>query len=53
MIPTRQTKVADLEFAVGVDEQVSWFQVSVEYVGTVEVFEAAKSLIDEGLEVSI
>lgn len=48
-----KTKVANLELAVGIDEQVSGLQVTVQNVGGVDVFETAKNLVDEGLEVSV
>ena len=48
-----QSKVADLQFAVGVDEQVAGFEVTVEDVGAVDVFETAEGLVDEGLKVGV
>jgi hypothetical protein len=50
---TSKTKVADLELTVGIDEKVSRFEVAVEDIGRVDVFEAAEGLVDEGLEVGI
>ena len=48
-----KTKIADLELAVGVDEQVAGLEVTVEDVGRVDVLEAAQDLVDEGLEVCV
>lgn len=48
-----QPKVADLEFAVGVDEQVAGLEITVQDVCRVDVLEAAQDLVDEGLEVSV
>lgn len=48
-----KAKVADLELAVGVDEQISGLEVAVENVGGVNVLEAAEGLVDEGLEVGV
>lgn len=50
---SRETKVADLELAVGVDEQVAGLQVTMQHVGAVDVFQAAENLVDEGLEVGV
>lgn len=50
---TGEAKVANLELAVGVDEQVAGFQVSVQNIGRVNVLEAAEDLVDEGLEVGV
>lgn len=50
---TGKAKVADLELAVGVNEQVAGLQVSVEDVGGVDVLETAQDLVDEGLEVGV
>lgn len=30
---TRQTEIANLQFAVGVDKQVSWLEIAMENVG--------------------
>lgn len=48
-----QTKIADLQLTVCIDEQISGFQVAVENVGRVNVLEPAENLIDERLEVSV
>lgn len=50
---TRQTEITDLQFAVGIHQQVSGFQISVEDVGRVDVLETAEDLVDEGLEMGI
>lgn len=50
---SRESKIANLEFAVGIDEQVARFEVAMEYVSRVNVFETAQRLVDEGLVVSV
>ena len=52
-ISTSETKVADLELTVGVDEEVARLEVTVQDVGGVDVLEAAEDLVDEGLEVRV
>ena len=51
--PAGQPEVADLELAVGVDEQVARLQVAVEHVGRVDVLEPTQHLVDEGLVVRV
>lgn len=48
-----KTKITDLEFAISVDEEISWLQISVEHIGGVNVLETAKNLVDEGLEMRV
>ena len=48
-----QSKIADLELAVGVDQQVAGLQVAVQHIGRVDVLQAAQDLVDEGLEMSV
>ena len=48
-----QSEIADLELAVGVDEQVAGLQVTMQHVRRVDVLEAAQDLVDEGLEVGV
>lgn len=50
---TSQTKVANLEFAVGIDEQVAGLEVSVQDIGGVDIFETAENLVNKGLEVGV
>jgi hypothetical protein len=50
---TGQSEIANFELAVGVDEQVARFEVAVEHICRVDVFEAAQNLVDEGLEMSV
>ena len=50
---TGQTKITDLELAVGIDEQVSALQVSVQHIGGVDILQTAEDLVDEGLEMRI
>jgi hypothetical protein len=52
-VPSCETEVADFELAVGVDEEVTGFQVPVEDIGGVDVFHATEDLVDEGLVVGI
>lgn len=48
-----EAEVADLEFAVGIDEQVARLQISVQDVRGVDVLQAAQDLVDEGLKMGI
>ena len=48
-----QSKIADLELAVGVDQQVAGLEVAVQHIGRVDVLQAAQDLVDEGLEVGV
>lgn len=50
---SRQTEIANLELAVGVDEQVAGLQVTVEDVCGVYVLQTAENLVNEGLEVCV
>lgn len=49
----RQTKVADLEVAVGVDEEVARLQVPVQHVGRVDEAEPPEDLVDKVLAVLV
>jgi hypothetical protein len=44
-VASSQTKIADLEFAVGVDEEIPRLEITVENVGGVDVLEPAEGLI--------
>jgi hypothetical protein len=48
-----ETKIADLEIAVGIEKKVGWFEISVEDVGGVHGFGGSESLIDEVLAVVV
>lgn len=50
---TRETEIANLELAVGVDEEVTGLQVAVKDIGGVDVLETAEDLVDERLEVCV
>lgn len=50
---SRQAEIGNLQFAVGVDQQVTRLQVTVQHIGAVDVFQTAQDLVDEGLEVSV
>jgi hypothetical protein len=50
MTEPRETQVADFDDALGGDEDVGWFKVTVENVGGVEIDEAVEELVDEGFE---
>ena len=53
LVTSRQTKVTDFQLTVGVDEQVTGLQVTVEDICRVNVLQTAKRLVDEGLEVRV
>ena len=48
-----QTKITDLELAIGIDEQIAGLQVAMQHVRRVDVLEAAQDLVDEGLEMGV
>lgn len=48
-----KTEIADLEIAVGVEEEVGRLQVSVQHVGRVHGLERSQSLVDEVLAVVV
>ena len=48
-----KTKVANLELAVGIDQQITGLEISVEHVCRVNVLQTAQDLVYEGLEVCI
>ena len=50
---TGQSKITDLELAVGVDEQIARLEITVQNICRVYVFQATKNLIDEGLEMGV
>lgn len=50
---TGETEVANLQFAVGIDEQVAGLEIAVQDVGRVDILEAAEDLVDKGLEVGV
>lgn len=45
-------EVADLQEAVAVDEKIRGLEVAMKHVRRVDVFEAAKDLVDKVLEVA-
>lgn len=51
--PAREAKVADLQLAVRVHQQIAGLQIAVEDIRTVDVLEATKRLVDKTLEVRI
>ena len=51
--PAGEPKVAYLELAVRVHEQVAWLEVAVQHVGRVDVLQTAERLVDEGLKVCV
>ncbi len=48
-----QTKIANLELAVGVHKQIARFEITMKDVGRVNVLQAAQNLVDEGLEMGV
>lgn len=49
----RQTKVANLEFAIGIDQQITRFEIAMQNVRRVDILETAEDLINEGLEMGV
>ena len=52
-VPTSKAKITDFELAVGVDEKISRFKITVKNVRGMDVLETAKGLVKERLEVGI
>lgn len=50
---TREAEIANLQLAVGIDEQVARLEVAVQHVRRVYVLQTAEDLVDERLEMSI
>ena len=48
-----QTKIANLEIAGGVEEQIRRLQIAMQNVGGVNVLEAAKNLVQEVTDVVV
>ena len=42
-----KAKVANLELAVCVDEQVAWLEISMQNIGRVDILQTTEDLIDE------
>lgn len=53
LVPSCEAKVADLELAVAVDEQVARLEVAVDHVRRVDVLDAAEELVEEELDVQV
>lgn len=49
----RESKIADLQVAVGVEEQIRWFEITVDDIGRVQRLKGAKCLIDKVLRMVI
>jgi len=52
-VSSRETEVTDLEFAVGINQEVTRLKVAVNNVSGVNVLETAKGLINKRLEMSV
>lgn len=50
---SREAEIANLQLAIGIDEQVSRLQVTVKDIGRVDIFQSAQNLVDKGLEVGV
>ena len=48
-----KTEVANFQFTVGIDQEITRFEVPVEDICGMDVFETTQGLIDEGLEVGV
>lgn len=53
LVASCKPEVADLEVAILVDEDVAWFKVPVDDIGTVDVEQASEDLVDEILDMVI
>ena len=52
-IASRQPKIANLQLAIGINEQITRFQITVKDIGRVDVFKATERLVQEGLEMGV
>jgi hypothetical protein len=50
---SRQTKVTNFHIAFGVDQNVSWFDVPMENIGTVEKLQSTKRIVNDGDDVRL
>ena len=48
-----QSKIANLQFAVGIDQEISGLQVAMKDIRRVDIFQSAQDLVDERLEMCI
>ena len=48
-----ETKIANLEIAIGVEQQVGWFEVPMDNVSGMQCLEGTQGLVDEVLSVII
>lgn len=46
-----ESEVSDFDFALGVDEEVGWFEIPVDELSGVDVLEAFEELVDDVLGV--
>ena len=52
-VSPRETEVADLELTVGVNQEVTRLEITVNNISGVDVLETAKGLINKRLEMSV
>lgn len=52
-VPPRESKITNLEIAVSIDEKISWLEVPMKDIGGMYIFQAAKGLVNESLEVRV
>jgi hypothetical protein len=52
-ISFRKAKVAYFEIAIAIDKDISRFEVSMKYTGTVHILQSPQNLIEEKLNVVI
>lgn len=48
-----QTEIANFQLAIGVHQQIPRLQIAMENIRRVDIFETAKNLVDEGLEMGV
>ena len=52
-ISTCQAEVTDFQIAIRVNQQISWFQITMQYSTRVHIFQPAKDLVKEKLNVLV
>src|SRR5271155_3983468 len=48
-----EAEIANLQLAIGIDEQIAWLEISVQHVCRMNVLQSTENLINERLEVGV